>query len=474
LGKDTAEETARRIASSQVNNDKMCQPTVLWHSCNHLTYTIVDCPAKAALPPDHFSHEPTVNVTDMPCFLCIQPESDALNDLKRNQLTAKQLEGILDADMMAPGFRELVARFFARGGHTRFGQPDPTDAGAAGPSADDRAFDEMDKRICTLQALYGTALMPLPPKIADKMPGYAFDFALEELATTPPDPTVINLNGLPNVGIGFWGDDHLSDRGWFGMPSDSPAPGNLPAPTSAASAEDQCSLPVLASPYPIFAPADPHCPLPVPMLGGNGAPGAFDWEQYSAMPLPPVSMAAPDGLPAPAVLAPSPLPAQDLCHNHGSPRQSMGPPAPTAQAQPATPSPAGKKRPSSANGTPPPIEPGTKVTFDTKRFKTPTKPKSGSRPRSSIRVITDPSLENSPPAPLPASTPTTASVSAPTPASTPTFASGNLKDDEIQDMMLQCHKVRQAAERRREEEMKEKGGQNGVLGVQGQDVRVHK
>ncbi|RMJ28942.1 hypothetical protein PHISP_00153 [Aspergillus sp. HF37] len=454
----------------------MCQPIVLWHNCNHLTYTIVDCPAKAAIPPDHFSHEPTVNVTDMPCFLCIQPESEPLNDMKRNQLTAKQLEGILDADMTAPGFRELVARFYARGGHTRFGQPDPTDAGGAGPSAEDRAFDEMDKRIRTLHALYGTALMPLPPRIADMMPGYAFDFALEELATTPSDPTVINLNGLPNVGIGFWGDDHLSDRGWFGMSSNSPPPGNLPAPPSVAFAEDQHSLPVLASPYPISAPGDPQCSLPEPMLGGNGAPDtAVDWEQYSSMQMAPASMAAQDGYPVPAVLAPSPLPAQGLCNNHGSPPQLMGPPATQSQAQPATPTAAGKKRSSSANSTPHQVEPGTKVTFDTKRFKTPTKPKSAAKPKKSIRVITDPSLENSPPAPPPASTSTTASASAPTPASTPTSAPGHqLQNDEIQDMMLQCHKVRQAAERRREEEMKERSGQNGVLGVQGQDLRVQK
>lgn len=463
-------------------------------------------------------------MTTSPCFLCEQPETEPLKQAKRNQLTPQQLENILDADMTVPGFMDLVARFYGRGGHKRFGQSGPDDAEDIGTEAHEQGFEETEIRC--VREKYGSALLPLPRKVAEKVPGYRFDLVLEELAGTASDTTVLNRNGLrvgaSDTGIGFWGDDDddgdffdaMSTRSSPVKPAASAEHAQLyssmlasPGSLSTSSANSQHPSPTpaeLTFPQPIFGVGDLHRSSPVPMgLGIETLTAGHSRKLSASMQTTPAVTTAQDRYPSPIPLA-SPIPDR-LSHNPHSPSQPMGPPATPAQTHPATPTRVGKKRSFDAIGassqpaTPTPhtqaapLEPGMSITFDTKRFKT--TPKSKSRPRGkkgsassgtkkTIRVITDPPVEDNSsrmlaPAPTPASTPTSTSASAPAPPTTLASVPDALQRDSVDDIILQCQKVREAAVRRREEEMGERmqasgRGPNGVLGVQGQNIRVHK
>lgn len=173
----------------------MCYSDVYWYTCDHLNQVIVPCIDQDS---GHAPIETLPTIMGTTCLFCsLNPQNTMAQEFKDNQLTSCQLETILDAERLAPGFMELMARFFARGGHKHFNQPYHDVLGVR----DDPEIWKLELNVRKRKKEFGSGVLPLPEHLRKKIAeivGDDFDVALDDLAADPVDLTFLNRNGFPN------------------------------------------------------------------------------------------------------------------------------------------------------------------------------------------------------------------------------------------------------------------------------------
>lgn len=238
------------ITSSRqyVVTSTMCKPIVLWYTCGHLLYNVDECPDKDT--DGHERHETTADCSTEMCPVCPKPDSYVVDYLKSTLLTATQLAGILDADAASTGFLAMIARFYARGDHKHFNQPGPPGADVEGEAL----VRNLEEKVQNLRAMYGTAALPLPGKVGEKIPGYAFDIALNDLAGDSADTTSLDMNGE---------SVKEPDDSWleFLNYTHSPASGNTPTPTADVDASSDEATASLVNSASVEATSSPGTPV---------------------------------------------------------------------------------------------------------------------------------------------------------------------------------------------------------------------